>query len=104
MKGVGSGDGGTSPRPISTGQLNALPHLDLRPINLVVYKGPYYLCGMGNLILGAASRLDAFSVYPCRAWLPCHGAGAPTGTPAARPPRSSRTEGSAPQISYARDG
>ena len=26
---------------------------------------------MGNLILRAASRLDAFSVYPFRAWLPC---------------------------------
>ena len=27
----------------------------------------------GYLILGGASRLDAFSVYPCRAWLPCYG-------------------------------
>ena len=26
-------------RPISTGQLNALLHLHLQPINLVVYKG-----------------------------------------------------------------
>jgi hypothetical protein len=26
-----------SPRPISTGRLNALPHLHLRPINVVVY-------------------------------------------------------------------
>ena len=31
----------TSPRPISTDQLNALPRLHLPPINLVVYKGPY---------------------------------------------------------------
>ena len=30
---------------------------------------------MGNLILRAASRLDAFSVYPCRAWLLCHAVG-----------------------------
>ena len=31
----------SSPRPISIGQLNVLPHLHLRPINLVVYKGSY---------------------------------------------------------------
>ena len=30
--------------------------------------------GCGCLILGTASRLDAFSAYPLRAWLPCHGA------------------------------
>ena len=27
---------------------------------------------MGYLILRGASRLDAFSVYPCRTWLLCH--------------------------------
>ena len=27
----------------------------------------------GYPISGGASRLDAFSVYPCRAWLPCRG-------------------------------
>ena len=30
---------------------------------------------LGYLILRGASRLDAFSVYPCRTWLPCHGSG-----------------------------
>ena len=65
----------SSPRPISTGQLNTLPYLHTRPIYLVVCKGPYYLFDMGNLILRAASRLDAFSVYPCRIWLLCHGSG-----------------------------
>ena len=30
-----------SPRPISTGQLNALLHLHLPPIYLVVFKGSY---------------------------------------------------------------
>ena len=30
---------------------------------------------MGNLILRGASRLDAFSVYPVRIWLPCRGVG-----------------------------
>ena len=59
---------------------------------------------MGYLILRGASRLDAFSVYPVRAWLPCHGVGTPTGTPAARPSRSSRTKDSSSQISYARAG
>ena len=32
-----------SPRPISIGQLSTLLHLHLRPINLVVCKGSYYL-------------------------------------------------------------
>src|SRR5438552_17020342 len=31
---------GQAARPISTGQLNALPRLHLRPINLVIYQGP----------------------------------------------------------------
>ena len=48
----------TSPRPISTGQLNALPRLHPPPIDLVVYKGPYSLGAMGELILRAASRLN----------------------------------------------
>ena len=30
---------------------------------------------MGYLILRGASRLDAFSVYPCRTWLLCHAVG-----------------------------
>ena len=30
---------------------------------------------LGYLILRGASRLDAFSVYPCRTRLPCHGPG-----------------------------
>jgi len=33
----------SSPRPISTGQLNTLPCVHFRPINLVVYQGPYLL-------------------------------------------------------------
>ena len=31
------------------------------------------LISEGYLILRGASRLDAFSVYPCRTWLLCHG-------------------------------
>ena len=33
----------SSPRPISTGLLRALPPFQIRPINLVVYQGPYSL-------------------------------------------------------------
>ena len=33
------------------------------------------LISEGYLILRGASRLDAFSVYPCRTWLLCHGFG-----------------------------
>ena len=61
-----------SPRPISTGLLHALLHFHLQPIYLILSKGSYLL---GYLILRGASRLDAFSVYPCRTWLPCRGVG-----------------------------
>ena len=57
----------SSPRPISTGLLTALLRLHSRPIDLVVYQGSYSLKGMGELISRLASRLDAFSGYPCRA-------------------------------------
>ena len=59
---------------------------------------------MGYLILRGASRLDAFSVYPFQAWLPGRRLGSLTGTPAARPSRSSRTKDSSSQISCARAG
>lgn len=48
-------------RAISTGQLNALLHLHLQPIDVVVFHGP-----QGYLVLRGASRLDAFSGYPFR--------------------------------------
>ena len=53
-----------SPRYISIGQLNTLLYLHLQPINQLVFLVSYYLNGMGYLILGWASHLDAFSVYP----------------------------------------
>ena len=93
----------SSPRPISNSQLHALLHFHLCPIYLVVFKGSYFF-RMGYLILRGASRLDAFSVYPFRTWLPCHAAGTATGTPAVRPSRSSRTKDSSSQISYAHAG
>ena len=55
-----------SPRPISTGRLNVLPRVHLRPINVVVYHGPYQVNPVGDLILEQASHLDAFSAYPFR--------------------------------------
>ncbi len=87
---------------VSTGQLRRLPAVHLRPINLVVFQGPSSRRGKRDLILGGASRLDAFSAYPFRAWLPCGAAGATTGTPEARPRKSSRTILSSPQVSCAR--
>ena len=73
---------------------------------------PYLPCSLqgvllpkeGYLILRGASRLDAFSVYPFRTWLPGHGFGKPTGPPEVRPSRSSRTKDSSSQISYAHAG
>ena len=93
----------SNPRPISNSQLHTLLHFHLCPIYLVVFKGSYFF-RMGYLILRGASRLDAFSVYPFRTWLPCHAAGTATGTPAVRPSRSSRTKDSSSQISYAHAG
>src|SRR5690606_37062151 len=66
-----------SPRPISIRQLHALPRFHSEPIHLVTFKGSYPLHAAGNLILRGASRLDAFSAYPFRTWLP---SGAPGGT------------------------
>src|SRR3989338_6020131 len=42
-------------------------------------------------ILKTASRLDAFSVYPCRTWLPSNAPDGTTRTLEVRPSRSSRT-------------
>jgi len=54
------------PSAISTATLKLLPALHARPINQVVYLGPYPIDSVGTLIFGRASRLDAFSGYPCR--------------------------------------
>ena len=93
----------SSPRPISSSQLHPLLHFHSCPIYLVLSKGSYFF-RMGHLILRGASRLDAFSVYPVRTWLPCHGTGVPTDAPVVRPSRSSRTGDSSSQISFARAG
>jgi len=81
-----------------------LPCFHFRPINLVVCQGPYPVDPVRDLISRPASHLDAFSAYPSRTWPTSHAAGATTGTPEVRPPRSSRTRGSSSQISYAHSG
>ena len=48
-------------RAISTGKLNALPHLHTRPIDVVIYQAL-----KGELVSRWVSRLDAFSDYPVR--------------------------------------
>ncbi len=92
-------------RSISTGRLHALPR---------VHRHAYPRGGLprtlrslkdsGALILGGASRLDAFSGYPVRTWLPGDALGRTTGTPEVRPFRSSRTRNSSFQITYAHSG
>ena len=93
----------SSPRPISSSQLHTLLYFHPCPIYLVVFKGVYFF-RMGYLISRGASRLDAFSVYPFRTWLPGRRLGSLTGTPAVRPSRSSRTKDSSSQISCAHAG
>lgn len=88
-----------SPRPISTGRLNMLPCVHLRPINVIVCHGPYLVDPVGNLILERASHLDAFSAYPFRRSLTSRALGRTTGTRELRPSRSSRTRDSLPQVS-----
>ena len=55
------GAGSEIDRAIRTARLNGLPHVHLRPINVMVSHGP-----QGDLVLRLVSRLDAFSGYPFR--------------------------------------
>ena len=54
----------------------------------------------GELVLREVSRLDAFSGYPVRTWLPCCATGVTTGPLEVRPSRSSRTKDRSSQFSY----
>ena len=87
---------------VSTGQLSALLHVHIRPIDPVVYREPSSL-RKGDLVLRGVSRLDAFSVYPGRTWLPSAAPSGTTGTPEVRPSQSSRTREKAAQVSCARN-
>jgi len=92
-------------RPISIARLNPLRSLHLRPIDVVVYNGSFGgLKPTGYLVLGGASRLDAFSVYPVRTWLLRAAPGGTTDTPVVRPARSSRTRAGFLQVSNAHIG
>ena len=94
----------SKPSTFSTGPLQMLPPFHLRPIQLVVSQRSYSLLGMGCLIFGCVSHLDAFSGSRLQSWLPGSALGSATGTPALRPPRSSRTRGSARQTPSAHSG
>ena len=59
-------------RAISSARLSGSPRLQLRPVDRVVYPGPYQ---KGELISGPASHLDAFSGYPSRTRLRGHAVG-----------------------------
>ena len=90
-------------RPISTYQLNALLHLHLKPIYLVVFKGSYYLMvGISHLEGGFTLRCLQRLSLPDLATQRCRWSTADT--PVVRPARSSRTRASSPQISSARAG
>ena len=81
-------------RAIRTARLKGLPLLHLRPINVVVFHGP-----RRDLVSRLVSRLDAFSGYPFRTWLPGDATGVTTGAPEVRPSRSSRTRERSSQVS-----
>ena len=83
--------------PVSSASLT-LPHPAYQPRSL---RGAFSALRQGHLVLRPASRLYAFSGYLFRAWLPGYARGLTTGSPEARPPRSSRTMGSSSQVSYA---
>ena len=88
---------------VSTGPLRPLPTLHARPIDPVFFRGPSPRKGAGDLFSRGVSRLDAFSVYPYRTWLPSAAASATTGTPEVRPFQSSRTRKKTAHVSCAHD-
>ena len=51
---------GKAARPISIGQLSALPRFHFQPINLVVYEGPLEVLPPGILSLGEGFPLICF--------------------------------------------
>ncbi len=83
------------------GRLVLLGYGRCRPCtcNLSTSSSLTALCG--NLILGRASCLDAFSTYPDQTRIPGGAPGGTTGKPEVCPARSSRTSAGASQISYA---
>jgi hypothetical protein len=88
---------------ISTGQLHALLRFHIPPIKVVVFDRPSEAAAaaLGDLILGRASCLDAFSNYLFRTSLPSDAPGGTARSQEVRPSRSSRTRDSSPQVSCA---
>src|SRR5438067_13857229 len=82
-------------RAISTSKLHASRRFHTWPINVVVFHG-----SRRSLVLRLVSRLDAFSGYLFRTWLPCCVAGATTDPLEVRPSRSSRTSDRSSHASY----
>ena len=92
----------------------ALTMKAIKPIELLVLVSYTHCCAStpslstwwsstalkGELVSRWVSRLDAFSGYPFRTWLPCYAAGATTGPLEVRPSRSSRTKDRSSQFSY----
>ena len=68
------GSKGQDTRPISTGQLNALLHLHLQPIDVVVYHGPLegLLPGRSDLVVGFPLRCLQRLSRPHIATRHCH--------------------------------
>ena len=62
----------SSPRSISIAQLNTLLHLHLRPINDVVFIGPYLKSGISYLEVGFTLRCLQRLSLPYLAPQPCH--------------------------------
>ena len=88
-----------SPRPISNSQLHTLLHFHLCPIYLVLFKGSYSCDGISHLEGGFTLRCLQRLSLPGLATLLW--SWSPTGAPAARPSRSSRTKDGSPQVSCA---
>ena len=90
---------GQNQSAFSISQLKPLLAVHLIPINRLVLPWP-----QRALILRLVSHLDAFSGYLSVHSYPAFPIGIRTGTPLARPPRSSRTMGGFSQCSNAYTG
>src|SRR6056297_2617425 len=98
-------NGKSSPRLISTGQLNMLPHLHLRPIYLIIYHESYLVTTSGIPCLEASFTLRCFQrLSSTHIATQLYAPGGTTDTPAVCPSRSSRTKDSSSQVSCACDG
>src|SRR2546427_9344603 len=86
-------------------RVSSTPLLGFRPppIKVVVFDRPSYPAeaGLGDLILGRASCLDAFSIYLFQTSLPSDAPGGTARTQGVCSSRSSRTRDNSLQVSCA---